>query len=399
MSDVENYTRRVCLALRFGWTFSEASGRVHQKNLEWQRGPNRTSRLFLSHPHPTTGQSLWATLQQLLLLWEQLYPVDDKTPRVCPPPSALSEQIAAMEQWIGGYAKADLDTQETFTHLDEWSRRCWIQLGAEDALLQSAASLGASLGDTYWAMRVTQGGQAPVRKESWRYLLGAERTYHLIENVREVEPYLPENTGSLLRHSLWEWGIAEDLGRKPDGSLCYVNPKDWARLKKRHSNAINELSPEEEKNIYDHLDQQRRLWDDLLDDRAFALRPKDLRTVRWLAGVVFVALAVLLGSLTVIGVTGVLALVYRVAIWLFPLIARPTESKDWLAIGGALVSVLSFCGPLLWQWSRWVFGLYERIEHWARLAKLKQRTLCRWDGKEKHFLRIAWQQLRYPDVR
>ena len=390
--------QRVRWALRLGWLFAEAAGRLKQNKLQWSAGPNRTARLFLSHPHPTTGASLWLVLRQLLAMWQYLYPLEEKKPPVCPPPPALEAQLEEMARWINGEGKASLDVAQTLTLLDEWSRSCWMQLGVDASLLQTAASLGASLGDTYWTMQLTKDGQSPPKKESWRYLLGAERTYRLIEAVREVEDYLSEDTGSLLRHSLWEWGIAEDLGRKSDGALRIAHPWHWARLKKRHRGTLKELTPEEEQRIHANLGKQRRVWDDLLAGRPYTLRPKDLRAVRWVAGSVFVVLAALLGSLTVVGLTGVLALAYRVAVWLFPLIARPTESTDWLAIGGAVVSVLSFCGPLLWRWSQWLFGLYERLARWTRLAKLKQRTLLCWDGGEKSFGLIIWQQLRHPDA-
>lgn len=390
---------RIRLALRLGWLFAEAAGHLRQPSLEWIHGPNRTPRLFLSHPSPTSGELLCITLQELVAVGAQLYPPEDKKPPICPPPTTLMDQMQAMSGWLSGEKKATLDQEQTFKLLDEWSRSCWIQLGVEDSLLQTAASLGASLGDTYWVMQVTQDGNPPNRKESWRYLLSAERTYRLIESLRTLEPYLPADIGTLLRHSLWEWGIAEDLERAPQGQLRLAHPWHWVQLKKRHQENLKSLEAEEETRLRDNLGKQRRNWDELLAGQQPLLRPKDLRAVRWLAGIVFVLLAVILGALTLLGLTAVLALAYRVAVWLFPLIARPTKSEDWLAIGGALVSVLSFVGPLLWHWSRWALGLYDRIFHWGRLAKLKQRTLHRWDGRDKSYLLIAWQHLRHPDAR
>lgn len=398
MAETDTQSRRVLLALRLGWAFAEVGGRLKEANLQWQDDSKAAQRLFISHPMPTSGESLAVFLKHLLALWALLFPHDEKSPPPCEPPQYLRELVKQMEHWSSKASKPSLDAKKAFEALNEWSRACWIHLETESPVLRDAASLGASLGDTFCMFQRTLDGQPPVNEASWRYLLSAGRIYHLIEDVRRVEPYLPQDTGALLRHSLWEWGIANDLGRTKAGKLRIAHPWDWARLKKHHSDAIQELCPDEEKQLKKNLGAQHRLWGDLLAGRLPALRPRDLRLVRFVSGALFVPIAGLLGGLTVGGVVMVLALAYHLAVWLFTLLAPLAEIKDWLAIGGAAAAVLGFFGPLLWRWSRWVLGLYDRIEHQVRLARLKQKTLHRWDGKNKPLGLIIWQQFWHPDT-
>lgn len=400
-SSVEPSVKRLQLALQFGWTFAEATGRLKHP-LQWKHPPNETPRLFLSHPNATSGEHVWLNLQRLLKLCELLFPPQEELPLRCPPPEYLINiALPRMQRLIAG-EKTEFSLDRLTEDLNVWSRDCWVQLRAESALLADAASLGGSLADTYWQLQLQASPHVKDKiftGQTLIELIKPNRLHPLIKDIRQLESYLPDEVGSLLRHSLWEWGISDDLKRKENNHLTIAHPKKWRQLSKQHERAVRKLKPQEEKQIAAHLKHQIHVWEDLLVGRSIMLRPKDRRQIRWFSVTIYILIISLFSALIIIGALGVLALAYGFASWLFPMISRPTKATDWLTIGSALASVSVVVGKQLLKWANDVFRTYRPIYRWIRLAKRKQLSLHRWDGQDKSFWLILWQQIWYPQAR
>jgi hypothetical protein len=383
-------TGHVLDALQLGWAFAELDGRLKQDQM-WGGGQSPVQRLFISHPKPKYGEALWLALQRSMVLTEKLFPSTEKTPSVCPVPEAVQDFLTEVEGKLAPDGnKSPLSDErivDVFNILDEWSRRCWIHLGANSPVPAEAATFGGSLADTYWAMQLPPDEakeNTRVKAETWRYLLGPNRLFALIEDVRAIEDYLPGDCGTIFRHTLWEWGIADDLARDTAGNLRIADPRAWRRLKKRHRRKVKELSPEEEREIYSNLENQQRQWKRMVFTGEIPLEPKDRRLVARLTGGVYVLSVTILFALIVSVLGGLSWLAYGLASsWLFPHITLPDDAEVWLKIGGALVAGLTAVGTQLWRWSKSIIGLYDEIYHWWTLVKKKQRSLHCWNGKEK----------------
>jgi hypothetical protein len=345
----------------------------------------------------------------LVVLAETLFPATEETPSACPVPTAIRDFLQEAAQKLSPEGDksplAEARIAELFTTLNTWSRTCWVHLGAASPLLSEAATLGGSLADTYWAMQLPPDAKSPVQEDTrvkaqtWRGLLAPNRLHALIEDVYAVEAQLPADVGSVLRHTLWEWGIADDLTRDDAGHLQIADPSAWRRLTKRHRREVKELQPEEERALYAHLEDQQRQWRRLVFAGDVALEPTDRRHLRLLAGLCYILEVVTLFILTVLALLGLSWLAYQIGVWLFPQIQRPDTVEDWLKIGGALTAVATFVGTQLWRWGKMILNLYDEIADWWRVVKEKQRSLRPWNGKPKAAWLIALQQLVYPKAR
>jgi hypothetical protein len=393
---------RVQEALQLGWSFVEVNGLLKRMQY-WGEEKSLARRVFLSHPKPNYGEAVWLALQRLLVLGARIFPATEKSPSVCPPPDTLVRFLADIEGKLGpegdGHPLSTERIDEIFLALDSWSRACWVHLGAESPVLAEATSLGGSLGDTYWLMKRPGPHTDRVKQETWQYLLGPDRLHHLIEDVRAIEDDLPGAYGPLLRHALWEWGIADDLARDDEGHLQIAHPLAWKRLHKCHTRAVQEMQEAEEKDLLKNLRQQYKLWKALIWGRAVLLTPRDRRQVRWWAGGVYILSVVVLFTLTLLVGWGMFWLAYTLGSGLLQLIDIPKDAEVWLEIGGAVVVVLTFVVTQLWRWGRAIIGLYDGIYAWWRVVKQKQRSLHRWDGQPKAAWLIALQQLVYPKAR
>lgn len=400
---------RARLALRFGWTMAEVYGRLGQPIL-WKRTLPKAPRLFISHFKPTSGEILWAETRRLLhlaaLLFKGRDEDEDEDEDLARPALivGLPEQMEAFIRKDAGSLPAE---EDLYAELDCWSRQCWARLDAEDAILAEAASLGASLADTFWHMPPPFQESKPAPEETWNHLLHSQRLIRLIRSVRRVESYLPQDFGRMLRHSLWEWDMTQDLIRTRSGKLKIAFPLlyafrsfNWVRrfrrwLMKRGKRQLPVLTAGERKTIWKHLQKQVRLWKRLVFDRSVEqmLRPSDWRQVRWTSRILYVLLAM------VLMVGGALAFFYlvkfgqHVVVWLIPRVAPPAKFSDWLALGGTLVSVLGFLITQLRRGAEGFWHLYEFIYEWVLACKTDQRTLQAWNGKEKSTLLIALQRL------
>jgi len=380
---------------------AEIYGRLRQSPL-WKRTPPKAPRLFISHLNPTSGELVWAATRRLLSLSTELFKAEGMKP-----PILIIDLPAQMEALVEG-ASEDLPTEEeVFDALNRWSRRCWARLDTEDAVLAEAASLGASLADTFWHMCPPFRKSQPAPGETWDRLLKSQRLNNLIRYVRSVESYLPRGFGRMLRHSLWEWDITGDLVRTPEGELRIAYPllyalRSWygirklrRRLMKKQGFTPPELTHKERKNLWHQLEKQVAVWDRLLFDRSVGqmLRPSDWRRVRWTSRGLYALSAFAL----VVG--GTLAFFYlvkagqQVAIWLLPKIEPPAGFQDWLALGGALISMLGFLTAQLRRGAQGFRQLYRSIYEWVLACRMDQRALRAWNGKEKSTLLIALQRL------
>ena len=397
---------RVWLALRFGWTIAEVYGRLRQE-LRWKRTPAEAPRLFLSDLNPTSGEQLWAAMRHLLFLAETLFPPNEKRPSLYQPPTLVARLPETMESLMRGEEKSLPPLEQVFAELNEWSRECWARLDAEASALAEAASLGASLADTFWNLRPPRGEATPARKETWHYLLGPQRLTALIRSIRRAEPYLSDGVGRMLRHSLWEWSMARELSRSRSGHVQVTYPLLYASrslhplrrlrqwLMKRHHVRLPEFTQEEEKHLWRQLRRQMLVWEHLLSDRPAAqlLRPSDWRQVRWIAGALYVVSALFLVAASILFVAALLAVGRLVVTPVLPLFVPPTKLEEWLALGSALVAVLAFLATQARQGVQRLRGLYGSVHGWALARKLDQRTLCAWNGRTKSMALIGLQRL------
>jgi hypothetical protein len=393
-------------ALQLGWTFAEVNGRLGQPQM-WGGGRSPTRRVFLSHPKPKYGEALWLALQRLIVLADGLFHPGNDTPSVCPVPEALEDFLGEIEEKLAPEGNksplSDERIAEVFDILDRWSLKCWVHLGAQSPIMAEAATFGGSLADTYWAMRLPpkKGGEdTRVKAETWRYLIAPNRLHPLIEDVRAIEDYLPNDCGTIFRHTLWEWGIADDLTRDAEGNLQIADTRAWRRLKKRHRREVKSLSPKEEKKIHRNLEIQQRRWKRLVFTGEIPLKPKDRRQIALLTGGVYVLGVALLFTLIMVLLGGLSWFAYGLASsHLFPQIEQPDQADVWLKIGGALVAILTSVGTQLWRWCKSIIGLYDDIHYWWTLVNKKQRSLHRWNEEEKSVLVIAIQHLLFPQAR
>lgn len=393
-------------ALQLGWMFAEVNGRLKQSQM-WGGGQSPARRVFLSHPKPKYGEALHLALQRLVVLADQLFPSSEKEPSKCPVPEALQDFLTQVEHKLApGGDKSPLSVErieDVFHILDAWSLRCWTHLGSESPIMAEAATFGGSLADTYWGMQLPTSEVSEdtrVKAVTWRYLLAPNRLHALIEDVRAIEDYMPNDCGTMFRHTLWEWGIADDLTRGVEGNLKIADDKSWRRLKKRHRRDIKELSLEEEREMYRNLEIQQRQWKRLVFTGEIPLQPEGRRWVVWVTGAVYVLGVAFLFLLFMSVLGGLSWLSYGLASsWLFPRISLPSEAEDWLKIGGILVAAFTSVGTQLWRWCRSIIGLYDTICHWWMLVKKKQYSLHRWNGEEKSAWIIAKQQLLSPQAR
>jgi len=398
---------RILLALRFGWTMTEVYGRLRQPIL-WKRTPSQVPRLFISHFKPTSGEVLWSETRRLLQLANLLFE-DDRLAR----PDLIVDLPEQMETFIQEDSGDMPAEDDLYARLNSWSRQCWARLDAEDAILSESASLGASLADTFWHIPPPFRRSESASEELWGHLLKSQRLVRLIRSVRRVEPYLPQTFGRMLRHSLWEWDVLQDLNRTRSGELkvafsaLYVfRSFNWVRrfrrwLMKRRDVQSPKLTADEQKAVWRHLQKQMALWKRLVFERSIdqMLRPSDWRRVRWASRVLYALSAVAL----IVG--GALAFFYlvkfgqHVVAWLTPRVAPPAEFSDWMALGGVLVSGMGFLIAQLRRGAQGFHKLYQSIYGWVLACKMDQRTLHAWNGQEKSTLWIALQRLmRAEDV-
>lgn len=382
--------QRVQLSMQFGWAIVAAKGCLDTP-LYWTRSLEMAPRLFISHPKPNSGEAFWRALRRALALGDGLFPASKDAPSACPPPELLSEDLTQeMKSLLQDGGELGISTERIVEALNHWSRECWVQLSSESPILSEAASLGGSLADTYWHLSPQEEG--PTRKETWRYLLSWRRLNRLIAQTRRVEAYLPENVGRLLRHSLWEWGIAGTLSRKKSGELRIAHPLRWAFLNKKFSEAV-ELTPEEEKTLQTNLRQQAEIWKDLISGRIPQLKPSDwreLRVITWLAYALTIVFQVALVGTLILGLLYVISLI---APWLTAHIEAPDEFGNWLDLVATLTATLGLVAPQLWRWAKKATHLYDSLYNWFKMGELKQRSLHRWNGKSKSILIIWLQEL------
>jgi hypothetical protein len=441
-SDSADIQDRVKLALRLGWTIAEVYGRLLQNPLP--PTPSTTTRLFVSKRNPDPYERLWAATQRLAVLCEALFEPSkpaaqepeqdsaarggaspkkdddkasakaeaDRRPAQIEYPACMDELARCLEQRLAsGRAKLP-HAQALYGELDQWSRKVWVTLDAEDPLLSEALTLGARLADTFWQWPYPGSGPAqPLPEQTWRYLLKPERLNRLIRQVRRVEAYLPEHVGPMLRHSLWEWEIGGQPVHASAGQLAIAYPGlyrwrslGWARTRRQRQTKANprlfpQLTPEEEKKllapVWRRLHKQMETWESLVFDRSvsYLLRPSDWRGVRWLTFGLYALLVILIVAGIAVSFLYMARIGGQILIDLFPFLAEPKEFKDQLALVTTLGAVLAFLATQFWRGLRWLQGLYAWAYQWVMMRKLEQRSLYPWNGGQKRFISVCLQRL------
>ncbi len=404
--DLPISAERVQMALRFGWTMAEVYGRL-RRPLLWKRTAPETPRLFVSGFSPTSGERLWVATRRLLLLWQALFQREEQASDDEGLPEMLVELLDQMEDLIREEPTELPPVEDVFEELNHWSRECWARLDAEASVLAEAVTLGASLADTFWHMRPPRKGEAPSRKETWRYLLGPQRLTALIRSVRRVEPYLTEGTGRMLRHSLWEWSVARELTYSQSGEVKIACPQLYAlrsvyllrRLRRwwmeKQGLRLLELHLDDEKELWRQLQKQMLVWERLIFGRSVEqlLRPSDWRQVRWMARLLYAFAAVFFVMVGAAFFLGLLWVGRFVVALLLPFLVPPTRFEEWLALGGSAVAVLGFVVTQLRTGVRRLHDLYGSIYEWVLACKLDQRSLQAWNGRTKPLWLIGLQRL------
>ncbi len=302
---------------------------------------------------------------------------------------------------------------EVYANLNPWGRQCWAQLDTEAPVLAEAATLGASLADTFWHMRPPFGDRQTRRKETWRYLLTSQRLFATIRRVRRVEPYLPAHVGPMLRHGLWEWSIAGELTRSSSGELEIAHPflyrlrsLGWARTRRHRlmkgiSRGFPELTEEEEKDLWKRLLNQMIVWEHLVFNRPLShlMRPSDWRHVRWVSLALYGGIVLLITIGGGVLVARLLWFFNQLLGYLLPSLAAPTEFQDQLTLATTIVAVLAFLATQFRRGLGRLRHLYDSIHGWVMMCKLEQRGLRTWNGQTKP-LRWIWLQrlLRAEDA-
>jgi hypothetical protein len=313
-----------------------------------------------------------------------------------------------MEKLIQEESRSLPSVKSLYKELNHWSRQCWARLDAEDALLSEAASLGASLADTYWHMRLPFEEPAEASHgEAWDEMLKSRRLINMIRAVRRVEPYLPQGFGRRLRHSLWEWDITEDLIRTPEGELQIAYPAlyalrswKWVRKLRRRWMKKQELNPpeltrKERKSFWNQLRNQMLIWKRLLFDRTVRqlMRPSDWRWVRWTSRILYGLAAILLAAGGTVGFFYLVKVGQGLLTRLLPQIKPPAEFQDWLALGSAVVAMLGFLFTQVRQGAQGFVRLYQGIYTEVLAYRMDQRTLRAWNTQDKPQLLIVLQRL------
>jgi hypothetical protein len=407
---------RVWLALRFGWTVAEVYGRLADNPPPDM--PSSSTRLFLSDLSPSPNERLWAATRRLIYLARQLFPAEkgrecndnestseEPKPWLAEYPACIDDLLQRLEKRMPGRGKL-LKSKAVYDDLNRWSRQIWAALDAEDPLLAEAATLGASLADTFWGWCFpTYGQPASDADEVWQDVLNPRRMNDMIRQVWQIETRLPAHVGPLLRHSLWEWGIADQLTRSSSGELEIISPflynlrsLRWAQLRRRprvkacQKNPL-QLSTWEKKELWEYLEKQMDIWEHLVFNRPvdYLLLPSDWRHIRWVTAILYA------GAIVLILISGALllalsiGLVGRILGYLLPRLAQPTEFKDQLSLVSTLAVVLGFLATQIWRGGSWLQHRYDAIGGWVTIRKLQQRSLYTWNGQLKP-LRWIWLQ-------
>ena len=408
-SDSPTLQDRVWLALRLGWTLAEVYGRLGEAPPP--HTPPASTRLFLSDLNPSPDERLWAAAQRLAYLARQLFPppgaspAPSQSPGIGEYPPELDALLERAEQRIlTGRGKLP-HAAAIYEAVNPWSRRIWATLDAEDPLLAEAATLGARLADTFWQWRFPVEGEAIPAKQTWQHLLKPQRMTATIRQVRQVEMHLPAHVGPMLRHSLWEWGIAGELARSPSGTLQIAYPGlyrwrslSWARARRRrlmkeYQALPLQLRPDEERALWRQLQNQVLDWEGLVFNRPLArlLPPSDWRQVRWLSLALYAGGLVLVTAGGGLLFAGLIWCVGRFLGYLLPFLAAPTEFKDQLTLASTLVAVLAFLATQFRRGLSRLRHLVDTLHTWVMMRKLEQNSLRLWSGGTKP-LALIWLQ-------
>lgn len=434
---------RIWLALRLGWTLSQVYGRLTQPNIRWANlfsaPPDKpVVRLFLSTREPDTGEAIWADMQSLIYLVQQLYPVtQDKNNNTQlsdirqPPESVDKFLLTAKQVMLIGDGKFSMP-KNFYSDLNHWSRDLWAILDAEDPLLAEAATLGGGLADTFWQWRLQK--HDPHPEQTWQKLLKPARLRMMIKRVRQIEDHLPTHVGPTLRHSIWEWSKAAD-----DGTLLDFSPPlsseekniltDINARNKKINHRLSELaespasSQEEletlkqertkldkvgeklqaEGNLRVHFKEQLMIWEDLVFNRpiAYHLNAVDWWAIRLLALIFYVIAAasvIVIPALLIYGLISITSSLLSIfgdplLNWLGGL----TEFDDQLKLVTAVIAVLAFLLTQFRKVTDWMKQLYPSIYNWFFISKLIQRTFHSWDNQSKALIEIWWRRLWLGD--
>lgn len=412
------HDNRILLALRLGWTVAETYGRLQHGRFLWRSASSssRLPRLFISDLNPTSGELFWVSLQRLVYLTHKIF----ATPKESSTSSFLLIDISK-------YPKVDALLKSTekkiltgkgklpsilaiYDEFNQWSLQIWAMLDAEDSILADAATLGARLADTFWQLHFSIPGQPVSKKQTWQHLLKQQRLIATIKLVRRVEDSLPDYVGSVIRYSLWEWSIANELIRNNLGRLDIANSMlyrfrslGWMRvLRKRITNKPSTnlvLHLEEHKNLQRQLKNQIDIWERLIFDRspAYLLIPTDWQQVRCFSLFLYIITVVIITTLGALIVAGLTLFVKQLLDYLLPFFIKPNQFKDQLTLITTLVSaLLSVIAFLLTQFRQYLDrlrNLYNSIYHWVLMRKLEQRCLCYWNGKTKSLFWVWLQRL------
>jgi hypothetical protein len=415
--------QQVRLALCLGWSISEVYGRIH-KGAYFRKPRERLSgetppRLSFSDREFTEAQRLWLTSRRITALTtallKELGMGQGESEEMLPRP--IRNLPRRVKSHIDDpHAVPRPTEQELYELFEDWSADFSITLNVYSGLLSLAFTFGASLADTYWYMRPARRFGRGKSPESWHELLIRQRLTEIIRRVRRLEPYLPPGVGPALRHSLWEWGIAQELERhRGQVRIAYPRLYRWRfmhwvrriranRMAKRWVGKVGEerfvvLKRGEEKGIYRNLKRQARVWSDLIhgsrEPREYLL-PSDWRQVRWMA---FAASILTFGVALVLGVSLLLTILFRVFISLVvslqPMAALPTELKDWLAVATTLATTVFVLTTQTGRVIRGMVNLYRSFHGWLVRRKIEQRTLVAWDGRVKSLFFICLEGLTY----
>ena len=412
--------QQVRLALRLGWSISEVCGRIHKGayfRKPQERLPGETlPRLSFSDRGFTEAQRLWLTSRCInaltTALLKELGVGQGGSEEMIPRP--IRDLPQRIKSHIDDPHAVPLPAeQELYELFEDWSADFSVTLNVYSGLLNLAFTFGASLADTYWYMRPARRFGRGKSPESWHELLIRQRLTEIIRRARRLEPYLPPGVGAALRHSLWEWGVAQELERH-QGRVRIAYPRlyrwrfiRWVReirahrMAKRWVGKVGEerfvaLERDEEKGIYRNLRRQAKVWGDLIhgsrEPRDYLL-PSDWRQVRWMA---LAASALTFGAALIPGVF-LLGTLLRASISLVtklqPIAALPTQLKDWLAVATTLATVVLVLTTQMGRVIRGLLNLYRSFHDWLVMRKIEQRTLVAWDGRVKPLFFICLEGL------
>ena len=175
-------------SVQLGWLIVEVFGRF--KMYERARNkPNksigdRDKRFVFSTNKPTSLDELQWSIQQLhhkVVLLEL-----DSSP---PLPNVIE---------IENFLKDDLNLDTLQAELNEWSKKIWCQLNAEDGVLGRGFVYGGSLADTFWS-------SLPWSQERAKKLLNSWRLLDIEKRFKRIDWVLPPNIGSAICNSLHNW--------------------------------------------------------------------------------------------------------------------------------------------------------------------------------------------------